>query len=118
MQPEIEEIVAELEAYDTQENHPRIFELYEEYSQRPIADTIRIRRERFGNADLKVEGELLIEVEREITDFRAWMEETKNLEHITAHYYSVSLKSLLLGLPIGVQVTRLFDTVLETQAKK
>ena len=118
MQPEIEEFVTELKAYDTQEDHPRSLELYEEYSQRSIADTIRICRERFGNADLKVEGELLIEVEREVKNFRAWLEETKNLEPATAHYYAVSLKSLLLGLPIGVQVTRLFDAVLETQTRK
>jgi len=118
MQPEIEEFMTELKAYDTQEDHPRSLELYEEYSQGPIADTIGKRRERFDNADLKVEGELLIEVEREVTDFRAWMEETKNLEPATAHYYSVSLKSLLLGLPIGVQVTRLFDAVLEIKARK
>lgn len=118
MQPEIEEFMTELKAYDTQENHPRSLELYEEYSQRPIADTIRKRRESFGNAGLKVEGELLTEVEREVKNFRAWLEETKNFEPATAHYYSVSLKSLLLGLPIGVQVTRLFDTVLEIKARK
>ena len=118
MQPEIEEVMAELEAYDTQEDHPRSLELYEEYSQGPIADTIRICRERFDNADLKAKGELLTEVKRDVKNFRAWLEETKNLEPATAYYYAVSLKSLLLGLPIGVQVTRLFDTVLETQARK
>ncbi len=118
MQPEIEEFVAELEAYDTQENHLRSMELYEEYSQRPIVDTIRKRRESFSNADLKAKRELQRKVEREVTDFRAWLEETENLEPAIAHYYSVSLKSLLLGLPIGVQVTRLFDAVLETQTRK
>ncbi len=52
MQPKTEEFMAELEAY-IQERRPRSFELYEEYSQRTIADTIRISRENFDKADLK-----------------------------------------------------------------
>jgi len=110
--------MAELEAYDIQEPHRRSFELYEEYSQRTIADTIRIRRENFDKADLKAKGELLAEVEREVKNFRTWLEETKTLERTTAHYYSVSLKSLLLGLPVGVQVARLFGTIMDKSARK
>jgi len=110
------EFVAELEAYDVQERRPRSFELYEEYTQRTIAKTIRIRRENFDKTDLKAKRELQIEVEREVKNFRTWLEETKNLETTTAHYYSASLKSLLLGLPVGVQVAQLFDIILDTQA--
>jgi len=109
--------MAELEAY-IQERRPRSFELYEEYSQRTIADTIRIRRENFDKADLKDKRELQTKVEREIKNFRTWLKETKNLEPTTAHHYSASLKSLLLGLPAGVQVARLFGTILDKPAKK
>jgi hypothetical protein len=118
MESETGEIVAELEAYDTQEPRLRSFELYEEYSQRRIADTIRIRRENFDKADLTVKRELLTAVEREVENFCTWLEETKNLEPTTAHYYSASLKSLLLGLSVGVQVAQLFGTILDIQAKK
>jgi len=112
------EFVPELEAYDVQERRPRSFELYEEYTQRTIAKTIRIRRENFDKTDLKTKRELQTEVEREVKNFRTWLEETKNLETTTAHYYSASLKSLLLGLPLGVQVAQLFDIILDTQARK
>lgn len=113
MQPETEEFMAEIEAHDVQERRPRSFELFEEYSQRTIADTIRICRENFEKADAKARRELLKEVEREVNDFRAWLEETKNFEPTTAHHYSVSMKSLLLGLPVGVQVAQLFDAILD-----
>jgi len=112
------EFVAELEAYDVQERRPRSFELYEEYTQRTIAKTIRIRRENFDKTDLKAKRELQTEVEREVKNFRTWLEETKNLETTTAHYYSASLKSLLLGLPVGVQVAQLFDIILDPQGRK
>jgi hypothetical protein len=113
MQPETEEFMVEVEAHVIQERRPRSFELFEEYSQRTIADTIRICRENFEKADVEARRELLKEVEREVNDFRAWLEETKDFESTTTHYYSVSMKSLLLGLPVGVQVARLFDAILD-----
>jgi len=113
-----EYMATQIEVYDIQERQPRSFELYEEYSQRTIAEAIRTRRENFDKAHLKAKRELLTEVEREVKNFRTWLEETKNLETTTAHYYSASLKSLLLGLPVGVQVARLFGTILDTQARK
>jgi len=97
-----------------QELRPKSFELYEEYSRRPIADTIRTRMENFNKADLKAKRELLTEVGKEVADFSTWLEETKNLERTNAHYYSVSLKSLLLGLPAGVQIAQLFSTLIDT----
>lgn len=118
MQSKTGEFVAELEAHDIEESHLKSFELYEEYSQRTIADTIRIRTENFAKTDLKAKRELLTEVEREVENFRAWLEETKNLERTAAHYYSVSVKSLLLGLPVGVQVARFFGTIMEKLARK
>jgi len=118
MQSKTGEFIAELEAYDIQERRPRSFELYEEYSQRAIVDTIRMRSESFDKADLKAKRELQTEVEIEVKNFSTWLEETKNLEPSVAYYYSISLKSLLLGLPIGVQVAKLFSTILDAQTKK
>jgi len=113
-----EYMATQIEVSDIQECHPRSFELYEEYSQGTIAEAIRTRRENFANAGLEAKRELLTEVEREVKDFRTWLEDTKNLETTTAHYYSASLKSLLLGLPVGVEVARLFGTILDTQDRK
>ena len=78
-----------------------------------MTDTIRTRREKLVKTNRMAKQELFAEVEREVEDFRNWLIETKNLETTTAHYYSVSLKSLLLGIPVGVQVAQLFDTILE-----
>jgi len=118
MQSKTEDFMVELEAYNIQKSHPRSFKLYEEYSQRNIAETIRIRKENFDKANLKTRRELEIEVEREVENFRIWLKETKNLDASTAHYYSMGLKGLLLGLPIGVQVACLFGTILDTQARE
>lgn len=118
MQSKTGEFVAELEAYDIEECHLRSFELYEEYSQRIIADTIRICGENFAKTDLKARRELLAEVEREVKNFCTWLEETKNLERTAAHYYSVSLKSLLLGLPVGVQVARFFGIIMNKLTRR
>jgi hypothetical protein len=118
MQSQTEEFMAELEVHDFQECHLRILELYEEYSHRNIAKIIRTRRENFDMNDLRTKRELQTEVEREVRNFCTWLEKARNLESTTAHYYSASLKSLLLGLPIGVQVARLFSIILDTQARK
>jgi len=118
MQSKTDDFLAELEAYDIEERHSVSFELYEEYSQRPIADTIRERRENFGKAGFTIKRHLLNEVEREIKNFCTWLEETKNLDPTIAYYIAVSLKSLLFGLPTGVQVAQLFGTILDKQARK
>jgi len=118
MQSKTDGFLAELEAYDIEQRHLTSFELYEEYSQRTIADTIRRRRENFEKTDLKASGELLIEVEREVKSFRTWLEENKNLDPTIAYYIAVSLKSLLFGLPVGVQVAQLFGTMLDKQVRK
>jgi hypothetical protein len=118
MQSKTEDFVTDLEAYPIQEPRLKIFELYEEYSHSPIADTITKRKENFNRADLKARRELLTLVEGEVKEFHTWLEETKNLEPTVAHYYSVSLKSLLLGLPIGVHVAQLFDTIFNIQTGK
>ena len=118
MQSKTDDFLVEPEAYDFEEHHIRSFQLYEEYTQRPIADTIRERIENFEKAGFTTNRQLLNEVEREVQSFRSWLEETKNLDPTTAYYFAVSLKSLLFGLPMGVQVALLFDTILDKQVRK
>jgi len=118
MQSETEDFLSELEACDIQGTYPRIFELYEEYSQRSITDTIRTRRENFEKADIESKRELEKKVEREVNNFRVWLEKVKNLQSDTAYYYSTSLKSLLLGLPISLQIACFFDVILSKQARE
>jgi hypothetical protein len=113
MQSRTEDFPVELEAYETQKSQPKSFGLYEEYSQRDIVETIRTRKDAYEKADLQAREELETEVEIEIENFHIWLEAVKKLTSFAAHYYSVSLKSLLLGLPIGVQVAQLFGAVLE-----
>jgi hypothetical protein len=118
MQSKTEESIAEIEAYDTQTRQPRSFELYQEYSQCNVIKVVRNRRAEYDRADKETKRKLEKEVEAEVEDFRAWLEETKGLQHTAAHYYSVSLKSVLLGLPIGVQIAELFDVILNNRFEK
>jgi hypothetical protein len=113
MQSKNEEFTAELEAYDRQKKEPRSFGLYEEYSRRNIMEIIRTRRDNYEKANIETKRKLEAEVEAEVAGFSIWLEETKNLESVTAHYYAVSLKSLLLGLPIGVKIAQLFSVILD-----
>jgi len=118
MQSRTEEFLAELRISDVKERCLRSFGLYEEYSKSVIADTIGKQREAFDKADANKKRELQVEVESEVKNFRIWLKEDKNLEPSSAHYHSASLKSLLLGLPMGVQIAQLFSMILDTQAWK
>ena len=114
MQSETEESIVEHEAREFERSHTKIFRVYEEYSGRKIGETIRTRRESFNKANLDARREQQTEVNREVEDFCTWLEETRHFEPSAAHYYSVSLKSLLLGLPAGLQVACLFGIILDT----
>lgn len=113
MQSKTEDFRAELEAYIPSKKRLRSFELYSEYSHRDIAETIQMRKDAYEKTCSQARKELEKEVEIEVENFRVWLESVKRLLPFEARYYSVSLKSLLLGLPIGVNVARLFDVVLE-----
>jgi hypothetical protein len=113
MQSKNEELTAELATHDTWKKEPKSFRLYEEYSRRNIVETIRTRRANYEMASTETKRKLEAEVAGEVAGFSIWLEETKNLESITAHYYAVSLESLLLGLPIGVKVAQLFSIILD-----
>jgi len=118
MQPKTEEPLAELEPYGIAKSQPKSFELYEEYSQRDINETIRTRQDYYQKANPQAWEEIKTEVEIEAENFRLWLEVVKKLQPFSAHYYSVSLKSLLLGLPIGVHFALLFDVVLDKKNPK
>ena len=113
MQSKTEKLSVELEAIETDGSRkPESFRLYEEYSQEDIVETIRVRKDTFEKTEPQAMEELETEVGIEVENFHIWLETVKRLEPFEAHYYSVSLKSLLLGIPIGVQVAQLFDKVL------
>jgi hypothetical protein len=118
MQSKTEEFAAELKAYETQKSRPKSFGLYEEYSQKDIAETIGTRKDAYEKADLQAKEELQTEVEIEVENLHIWLEVVKELKPFWAHYYSISLKSLLLGLPMGVQVAWLFDMILDNMESR
>jgi len=118
MQSKTDERVAETNACEIHGSQPTSFGLYEEYSQRDMDETTRTRQEVYERADYQAREDLRTEVEIEVENLHIWLNETKKLEPFAAHYCSVSLKSLLLGLPIGKHVAMLFDIALERKDRK
>jgi hypothetical protein len=116
MQSRTEEFPTTLEGIDTRRARPKNYELYEEFSQRSISETFHLRQTEYGKADPEMRKKLIIAVEEEIEDFTIWLSEIKNLEPAIAHFYAVSLKSLLTGFVFGMQVAQLFDVVLSKTA--
>jgi plasmid replication initiation protein len=112
MQSETENPV-ELEASVPSRYHIRNFELFEEYSRRGIAETIKERREIYEKAGSQGKRKIETEADTEISNFQIWLESVKKLAPQAAHYYSVSLKSLLMGLPTGLKIAQLFNAMLE-----
>ncbi len=115
MQSKIEENTTELEAFDAQKKQPRSCQLYQEYSQCDIDEIVRTRRADYEKADRETKRNLERKAEEEVKNFHLWLEQNKNVQHTTAHYCSISLKSLLLGLPTGMQIAQLFDIILNSQ---
>ncbi len=112
MYSQTEELTSTLGTPITQKT-PKSFTLYEEYSRVDINETIKTRRSNYEKANREGKKELEREVEAEVSNFCRWLEQTKNLEHDTAHYHATALKTLLLGLPIGEQIAQLFSVVLD-----
>jgi hypothetical protein len=113
MQSETEDFPAEIEEFAISKRQLRSYDLYEEYSKRNITTTIQTRKDAYEKADAQAREELETETEIEVENFHIWLELIKKLSPFAAHYYSVSLKSLLLGFPIGENVAQLFEVVLE-----
>jgi len=86
--------------------------LYELYSSCSIEETVRDRKDRYDKADDENRKKIEKDVNIEVEGFSIWLEETKNLNPLSAHSVAVSLKSLLLGLPIGLSMAKLFDIIL------
>jgi hypothetical protein len=115
MQSRIDGLASELRVVDSRRT-PLSFTLYEEYSGRSMVETIRTRRSNYDGAILERRRELEGEVEAEVKGFCRWLEETKGLETDAAHYRAVSLKSVLLGLPTGLEIAQLFSIVLDKRS--
>jgi hypothetical protein len=113
MHSETEEFIAEVEISKAPQRIPRSFALYEEYSHMEMAQTIKMRKDSYEKADLQAKRRLEKDVQQEVHDFCQWLEQTQDMEHNSAHYYATSLKSILLGLPTGVQIAQLFGTILD-----
>ena len=113
MHSKTEEFIAEVEISKAPQRTPRSFALYEEYSHTKMAQTIRMRRDNYAKADSEERRRLEKEVQQEVNSFCQWLEQTQDMERGRAHYYATSLKSILLGLPIGVQIAHLFGTILD-----
>ncbi len=112
MESDIERFAVELPGSDRQVVQPRSFVLYEEFSRKKMGDTVSGRREVFMNACPEKKKDLEMEADTEVECFRIWLETKKHFPAFTAHYCSLSLKSVLVGLPSGVQIACLFDLVL------
>jgi hypothetical protein len=114
MQSESESFSAELEPSIPLKCHVRSLELFEEYSHRAIIETIKDRREIHEKADSQIRKEIEAKANMETSNFQTWLESVKNFTPQAAHYYSVSLKSLLMGLPTGLKIAQLFSAMLKT----
>jgi len=113
MQSKTDEFITELEVSEQKEKTSKSFALFEEYSHADLAETIRLRKVKYEKADEEAKMKMRNEVEAEVIRYGSWLEQTKDLEPTMAYYCSLSLKSLLLGLPTGVQVACLFGMVLD-----
>jgi hypothetical protein len=113
MESETERFSVDVEANALLKRKLKSFEFFEEYSQRSIAETIQTRRDAYEKADAQAREELETEAEIDVENFHIWLELVKKLSSFAAHYYSVSLKSLLIGLPNGEQIAQFFDIVLD-----
>ncbi len=112
MQSRTEEFSAIFEQNENRKPRAKNCELYEEFSRSSIADTIRLRRTEYGKADAVSRKEMTMAADEEIRDFALWLSRTKNIEPTLAHYYAISLKSLLIGFEFGEHLAQLFEEVL------
>lgn len=112
MQSPTEELASRQSILVVQKEPSISFMLYEEFSRNGMAETIRTRMMNYEKATRERRRELENRAEAEVEDFRRWLEDTKNLKPAAAHYCSISLKSLLLGLPVGLQIAQLFNAPL------
>lgn len=112
MESKTEEFLTDAYAFESRGDRPTNLRLYEEYSGCSSQETVSSRRERYEKADVDSRRGLEAAVDEEIKGFRVWLVRVKNFEDETAIHCAVSLKSLLLGLSVGLQVAKLFDIIM------
>jgi len=110
MESEIQDFPDFLLEGDIRREYLRNFGLFEEFNGK---STSEIYKERCIGFD-HVSSQAKKQVEQEIQDFSDWLVEVKGFNPNTTHYYAVSLKSLLLGLPFGIEIGLLFGIILHT----
>ena len=108
MESKIQQYIAHLSPNSIQEGCLRGFQLYEEFSGQNIFETLK-ERKALDRFDLDAQKR----VEKEVENFFNWIKQNKGLPPTVAYYYAISLKSILTGLPIGVEIGLLFGVVLE-----
>jgi hypothetical protein len=113
MQSKSEGTLVELKTSGDFAHRTSAMKLYEVYSRCSIMEIIRERTVRYDKADEDTKKKMEKDVNVEVEGFCIWLEETKGLNPLSAHGYAASLKSLLLGLPIGVSVAELFSFILD-----
>jgi len=112
MESKTEEFSIGAYAVESHDDRPANFRLYEEYSRCSLQATISSRRERYEKADVKSKRRLEAAVDEEIEGFRVWLVKVKDFNDDSAVHFATSLKSLLLGLPVGSQIGQLFDIIM------
>jgi hypothetical protein len=112
MESKTEEFLTSTYTVESRGDRPANFRLYEEYSGCSLQATISSRREQYGKTDVDSRRRLEAAVDEEIEGFRVWLVRVKNFEDDTAIHCAISMKSLLLGLPVGLQVAHLFDIIM------
>ncbi len=111
MESKTQAFFVELEA--KRDRTPRSFQLYEEFNHKTIAEILRSRTRDYSKLTSREKLDLEYNIERELESFKTWLENNKNLDPNSAYYCSISLKSMLLGLPVGAQIAQLFDSLIE-----
>ncbi len=114
MQPETAECLQRLEVYDFDSVCYHGFRLFEEFSGQTIDKTISRSRRAFEKADSVTRRHQLKRVETDLANFSHWLVKSKGVNRFLAHYYTTSLKSVLLGLATGVELGLLFGFVLRS----
>jgi hypothetical protein len=110
MESEIQDFPDFLPEGDIRREYLRNFELFEEFNGKSTSEIYKERCIGFNHVSFQAKKQ----VEQEIQDFSDWLVEVKGFNPNTAHYYAASLKSLLLGLPVGIEIGLLFGIILHT----
>lgn len=87
-------------------------ELYVMFRAKSVGEVLGTRQQDFAEASGEEKTAMIEDVKNEIAAFCFWLIETKDFDAGTAHYYSMSVKSQLLGLPAADSFAELFNLIL------